>query len=342
MRRFLSNDSLPICPLRTSLRLFAWATLFLLTPLISCRESVGPELARLQQNRGYRLVSVRDNKVFTLSFAEPTIDQSKPFISKGTANTGTVSPDGKRVAFSLCLDPGIVNLDAYRSECSNGFVLAIVDPDGSDLREYRDFANPGPGICWSHDMSKLVLTMNDKRQASDSSDYLQIVDLKSGQTEVISDGSTAFVDSQCWSPDDKQIVYTVNKPLGVQTVRLYEVQAKKSKDLASGGYATWSPDGKWIAFLGCPPSLRGCNYYGIRVSTGEPKFFFKADAETGLSWSPDSRFVAYVSAASFSERTPSGLTREMRRLRVRRLEDTMEYSFADFFDGDIMWFDWVS
>lgn len=229
MRRFLFNGSLQICPLRIGLRLFACATLLLLTPLMSCRESVRPELARLQQNRGYRLVSVRDNKVFTLSFAERTLDQSKPFIAKGTANTGTVSPDGKRVALSLCLDPGIVNLDAYRSECPSGFVLAIVDPDGSDLREYRDFANPGPGICWSHDMSKLVLTMNDGRQALDSSDYLQIVDLKSGRTEVISDGSTAFVDSQCWSPDDKQIVYTVNKPLGVQTVRRYDVKAKKSK-----------------------------------------------------------------------------------------------------------------
>jgi Tol biopolymer transport system component len=98
----------------------------------------------------------------------------------------------------------------------------------------------------------------------DSSDYLQIVDLKSGQTEVIGDGSEAFVDSQCWSPGDKQIVYTVNKPLEVQIARLYDVQTNKSRDLANGGYATWSPDGKWIAFLHCPPSPRGCEYYGIR------------------------------------------------------------------------------
>jgi hypothetical protein len=85
----------------------------------------------------------------------------------------------------------------------------------------------------------------------------------------------------------------------------------------------------------CPPALRGCEYYGIRVSTGERKLFFRADAETALSWSPDSRLVAYVSAARVSEKTPWELTREMRRLRIRRLEDNMEYSFADFFGGDI-------
>jgi hypothetical protein len=194
MCRFVRDGSPQIFNFRTGLRLVACATLFLLVALMSCRVSVRSELARLQNSRGYRLVSVRDNKVFTLSFAERTIDQSKPFITKGTANTGTVSPDGRRVALSLCLDPGIVNLDPHRSECPSGFVLAIVGPDGSGLREYRDFANPGLGICWSHDMSKLVLTMNDTRQGMDSSDYLQFVDLKSGQTEVIGDGSEAFVD----------------------------------------------------------------------------------------------------------------------------------------------------
>jgi hypothetical protein len=65
------------------------------------------------------------------------------------------------------------------------------------------------------------------------------------------------------------------------------------------------------------------------------------DAETGLSWSPDSRFVAYVSAASSSERKPSEQMREIVRLHVRRLENSAEYPCTYFFDADIMWFDWV-
>jgi Tol biopolymer transport system component len=184
--------------------------------------------------------------------------------------------------------------------------------------------------------------MDDRRQDRYASFELQILHLKTGETEVIGDGSEAFVDSQCWSPDDKQVVYKINKPVGVQIVRVYDAQAKTSKDLASGGHATWSPDGSWIAFLNCPPSLRGCKYYGMRTSTNEQKLFFKTDGQTGLSWSPDCRFVAYVNVASPFERTPPEQLREMLRLRVRRLEDNAEYSVADFFDGDIMWFDWTS
>jgi Tol biopolymer transport system component len=186
--------------------------------------------------------------------------------------------------------------------------------------------------------------MDDRRQQHGwATDKLVIFDLNTGQTEVIDGEFDTFAVPQCWSPDDKQIVYTVNKPVGIRILRLYDTRSKKSKDLASGGFGTWSPDGKWIAYLFCPPSLRGCAYYRIRTSTGEQRLFFTADDdETGLSWSPDSRYVAYVSMARLFERTPSEMVREMVRLRVRRLEDNVEYPCADFFDGDSMRFDWVS
>jgi WD40 repeat protein len=341
MFRIKLNGAICSLAARTGFPLAVSFAMFLFVPLVSSRESVRSELVQLQNHHGLRLVSVRDNKVFTVSFADHSMNQSKAFIDKGTAMYGVVSPDGTSVAISLCLDPGITHPTAYRSECPGGIVLAIVRTDGSDLRVYRDFANPGLGVCWSHDMSKLALNMDDKRQGQNAPFDLQILDLKTGATELIDDGAEAFVDSQCWSPDDKQVIYTVNKPLGLQIVRLYDTQGKKSKDLASGGHATWSPDGKWIAFLYCPPSLRGCKYYAIRTSTSKQELLFKTDGETGLSWSPDSRFVAYVNGASAFERTPSQQLREMRRLRVRRLEDNAEDSFADFFDGDIMWFDFV-
>jgi hypothetical protein len=288
---------------------------------------------------GYRLVSVRDNKIFTLSFVDRSLSGSEPFVDKGTVVAGSVSPDGTEVAVSLCLAPGMTHPKPNVSDCPSGFVLAIARIDGSDLRKYPELAAGGIGICWSHDMSKLALNMVDRRLGQYSK--LQILDLKSGLTEVIADGIDAFVDSQCWSSDDKQIVYTVNKPMGIRIVRLYETQTKRSKDIAGGGHPTWSPDGNWIAFLFCPPSLRDCTYFGIRVSTSRQELLFKADGESGLFWSPDSRFVAYISAASSSERNPSEQMREMLRLRVRRLEDNAEYSCTDFFDGDIMWFDWV-
>ncbi len=320
------------------------AAILLAVPLMSSclDESVHTELLRLQNSRGYRLVSVRDDRISTLSFADRTLSKSKMLIDKATVINGTVSPDGTRVAVSFCPAPGFTHPRPNVSECPGGIHMATVRPDGSDLQEHRELRNPGTGFCWSHDMSKLVLSADDTRQSDRAPDSLQILDLKSGATEVVADGPDAFVNSQCWSPDDQQLAYTINQPMGIRTVRLYDAKAKKSRDLADGGLATWSPDGKWIAFLRCPPSLQGCSYHGVQTSTGDEKLFFKADGVTALSWSPDSHFVAYVSGASASERTPAQQEREMVRLRVRRLEDDSEYTCADFFDGDIMWFDWVS
>jgi hypothetical protein len=343
MRGFVRSGPLQDFISRIDSRPIACAAVLLFVPMLasSSSESVHSELTRLQNDSGYRLVSVRDNKIFTLSFLNNSLSGSKPFVDKGTVVGGSVSPDGTKVAVSLCLDPGITHPKPNVSDCPSGFVLAIARIDGSDLRKYPDLAAGGIGFCWSHDMSKLALTMRDRRLGQSSPYNLQILDLETGLTEVIADGTDAFVDSQCWSPDDKQIVYTVNKPMGIRIVRLYDTRTKESKDMAGGGHPTWSPDGNWIAFLFCPPSLRDCVYYRIRLSTSQQDLLFKADGETGLSWSPDPRFVAYVIGASSSERKPSEQMREMLRLRVRRLEDNAEYSCADFFDGDIMWFDWV-
>jgi len=316
--------------------------LSVLVPQVSSEQSVRSELVQLQRRNGLRLVAVRDNKVFTVSYVSRTLIQSKRFIEKGSVETGTVSPDGATIAMSLCLDPGFTHPTPNSTDCPAGFVFATVRPDGSELKEFRDFANPGLAFCWSHDKSKVVLNMEDRRQGRYAPYNLAIVDLESGSTEIVDESRDVFVDPQCWSPDDKRLVYTVNKESAIRIVRLYDTYTKKSRDIASGGHPTWSPDGNWVAFIECPPSLRGCKYYGIETSNNEQKLLFKKDGETGLSWSPDSRFVAYVDGASALEKTPSEQLREMLRLRVRRLDDGAELPVADFFDGDIMWFDWVA
>jgi hypothetical protein len=307
----------------------------------SSKPSLRFELIQLQNQNGLRLVAVRRSKLFTVSYASRNPDQSKPFITKGTADTGTVSPDGTKVAINLCTDPVITDPATDPPAC-RASLFATVRPDGSDLKEYRDLASMGFMFCWSHDMSKVALLMRDRRPNRNSRFSLQIVDLGSGRSEIIDDGLLAFVDPQCFSPDDKRMVYTVNHDGGIRTVRMYDTETEKSREIANGGHGTWSPDGHWIAFLYCPPSLRGCKYYGIETSTNEQKLFFEKDGQTGLSWSPDSRFVAYVDPASLLEGTPLELLRGMLRLRVRRLDDGAEDSFVDFYDGNIMWFDWVA
>lgn len=312
----------------------------LLVPKAISRESVRSELARLQKQNGLALVSVRDNKIYAATFANHSLNEYTPFSDKGTVVSGHFSEDGTKIAVDLCRDPGITYPTPNRTDCPGGFVLATMRSDGSDFHEYPDFANPVYMTCWSHDGSKLALVVQDRRNRA-FVDALQIVDLTTGATQVISDRSDAFVDPQCWSPDDKHVVYTSNNMAGHGAVSIYDVDLMTSRDFSKGTRATWSPDGKWIALMDCPPSLWGCKYYIVRSSGSERKVLFKSESATSLWWSPDSRFVAYVNGAHFFERTPSQQLQEMVRLRVRRLDDNSEASFADFFDGDTMDFQWV-
>ena len=125
--------------------------------------------------------------------------------------------------------------------------------------------------------------------------------------------SRATLTSQCWSPDDKKIVYTSG-----DSVRVYEVGKDKSSAavLAIGEYPTWSPDGNWIAFLDHD------TYYAIRPNGHDrKKLFHHSDVYSPLWWSPDSRIVAYVTLARFA-------LDDVYQLRVRRLEDRSDDSVA--------------
>ncbi len=339
-------------PRRTAMALVACTAVLLLIAFIRSRNTVRSELIQLQRDRGYRLVSVPmfDDRLYTISFADRTMKPSKPFLDQGSSETGDVSPDGTQFAFSHCLPPGFTHPSPDSQDCPGGSILATVRTDGTELKNYQGLVDQGAPICWSHDMSRVVTNLQDRRQG-DSSSFeilLAILELKTGQIEVIDQGPDPFVFPQCWSPDDKQIAYTVNKDGGVQTTRIYDTRSKTSRDVANGGFPTWSPDGNWIAYKFCPPSLSGCAYHRIRTSTGEDKVLFASDSGGALFWSPDSRLVAYASMARLYELRPSeyplafDFKRGVERLRVRRLDDNAETSFVNFEAGTMTWFEWVS
>jgi dipeptidyl aminopeptidase/acylaminoacyl peptidase len=302
-------------------------------------ESVRSELIRLQQRSRWSLMSLNDEKIYSVSFKNHSLNQPTPIPTNGTVMYGGFSPDGSRVAVSLCRG-GLTHPTPYRTDCPGGIVLAIMRPDGTDEYQYDYLSNPG-FVCWSHDSSKIALNVQDRRRDRFAPLALQVFDLRTEATQVITENTDAFVDNQCWSPDDKQVAYTASNMGGHGLVSIYDVRLQTSREFSKGSRATWSPDGNWIALLDCPASLRGCKYYAVR-STGEGRrLLFESESATALWWSPDSRFVAYVNAAIASERTAAQQEREMVRLRVRRLDDNAMDSFNDFFDGNTMDFQWV-
>jgi Tol biopolymer transport system component len=282
----------------------------------STKESVRAELIRLQNQSGLSLISFegagRNGNLYAFAFASRSLSE-KHILKEENVGEGAISSDGTEIAFELRRKTGH---------------LGTIRQDGSDLREYPDLDGPFD-LCWSLDGTALALSVKNLKQGKGATHSLQILNLGSGTTEEVD--AKGSVTSQCWSPDGKQIVYQAD-----DTLRVCDMQEKKSRTLTNGQHATWSPDGSWIAFL------ENDGYYAIRPSGNERKRLKKKDALTALWWSPDFRFVAYVSRNRFFEGSWWPPIEEG-RLRVRRLDDNAEDWEANLYiEGHVPSFQWVT
>ncbi|MGA2846967.1 MAG: hypothetical protein ABSF68_16275, partial [Candidatus Acidiferrales bacterium] len=282
------------------------------------------ELIRSQKEQGLGLASIFRGQAYIVEFSNRSLGLARDFQFKGTLDYGIVSPDGSEIA--------LIN----RATINARYTLQISKPDGSDSRNYPELTSPA-GMCWSNGNAKLALTSNYTDPAGQALSALQIVELGSRKTEAVDD-MNSFTTSQCWSPDGKILVYAKNSVGGKQTVLTYDVQTKQKKELATGARASWIPTTEWITYLDCGVEARDCTYYAIHADgTGKKALFKTFAAVTGLSWSPDGRFGAYVSAGRKSE--PKEVSW---RVRVRRLQDYAEDWVANLADTDPIEFQWTT
>jgi WD40 repeat protein len=264
-------------------------------------ESVLAELVTLEKETGLA-IAFYENELGVISFKKRASYDMGKLVPMGSSG-GTVSPDGAEVAVnSLNWGAG------YRDHTMS---LDIVGTDGSALREHREVR--GGVACWSHDKSKLAMVFVEPPDVK-----LGILDLATKEMQTleprIADRDSRFT-SQCWSPDDKKLVFQANG-----NVQVYEIETSHSRILGAGTEATWSPDGTWIAYR----DEQHSDYYVIHPSgDGREKLFHKGRAVSALYWSPDGRFVAYVHQDFFA------LDVEFYHLMVRRLEDNSETRVAD-------------
>ncbi len=322
--------------LRTTLLFGLCSSILVLSVPALSTESVSAELIRLQKQNALYLISVTANKFNLVDYKSRSLKEGKTFANAGLSNESVLTIDGTEIAFNDCSPPEVTHAIPSGEHCASVWPhLATVHADGTHFRKYPDFVYPD-GMCWSHNKDKLALAVADRRENRSAVNNVYILDLNSGQLQQVA-GFDNWTMTQCWSADDKQFVYMENIVGGIQNVLLYDTEQRKSRFLAKGSRPTWSPDGKWISFL-----VNDDAYYAVQPNGDGKKLLFKAGiGVTDLQWSPDSRFVAYVSARGIFERSLSEQFVELTRLRVRRLDDNSEAWFLNLTNTDPISFQWV-
>ncbi|MFZ0413313.1 MAG: DUF420 domain-containing protein [Candidatus Acidiferrales bacterium] len=274
--------------------------LFVLYTPYSWKQSLGDELVRLEGQYGLTVASFYRG-IDIVSFKNRTVIHGKEPRELGLQ--GTLSRDGLEIAAGF--------------PDQAGDHLGIATWDGTDIRRYPDIPAPADA-CWSFDKSMLVVSVQKfDFGAAPPNSKLEILGLTPEETQEID--VRAHVTTQCWSPDDKEIVYDA-----ADSVRTYDTTRRIWRVIAKGTEPTWSPDGKWIAFLD------DGTYWVIQPSGEVRKILFrKRNAASGLYWSPDSRIVAYtrrVGLLDLLDGVLPLLDADAYRLWVRRLEDNSEES----------------
>jgi WD40-like Beta Propeller Repeat len=258
-------------------------------------EGLREELARLQQQTGLRLIWYEEG-LHTLKFVSRDAPADKSF-GGPTIWNALIRLDAAALALP---SPGPL----YRERPQH---LTITKLNGPVLGEYPEVTQ-AEALCWSHKGSKLVVSA--EIPGTRPVQYrLLVFDLDSKTTQAIGDSS--YTSSECFSPDDKQLVYEAQ-----DGIRLYDVEEGQSRSLPPGHAPTWSPDGQWIAFMD------GKAFYAVSpAGTGKKLLFNTRQGFGPLYWSPDCRFVAYLSEGGSFFESWKYLDVGLIQIRVRRWTD---------------------
>jgi Tol biopolymer transport system component len=137
------------------------------------------------------------------------------------------------------------------------------------------------------------------------------VDVASGKETPLTTNKNGHVDGPEASPDGKYIYYNAN-PTGTMQIWRMKPDGTGSEQLTFDSYNNWfphiSPDGKWMVFISFPPDIDPDSHPALKrvmlrlmplTQVGTPKVIAYLYGGQGTlnapSWSPDSKYIAFVS-----------------------------------------------
>jgi Tol biopolymer transport system component len=189
----------------------------------------------------------------------------------------SISPDGRRIAFSRNTDVGVTSI-----------YVMNVDGTGTTSIVQGLVFNPGP--VWSPDGCQIAFRSNHDGDTGPVA-RISIVNADGTALRQVSPepgpNEFAYDESPTWSPTGTQLAFTRNSVLHVINADGTGLAAVPNEDLALN--PSWSPDGQRIAYAsGDPPGeihLRnpdGSNLARVTVATPGTFDFWPR-------WAPDSR-----------------------------------------------------
>ncbi|HET7436513.1 MAG TPA: S41 family peptidase [Thermoanaerobaculia bacterium] len=186
-----------------------------------------------------------------------------------------VSPDGKKVAF-----------------IARGEVFAASAKDGGDALRVTTTPALESQITWSPD-SKSIVYISDRGGRA----HLYQYDFATEKESALTSGETEE-DTPRFSPDGKRIAFQRNR----KEIAVFDVATKQTRTaattlldrppLGSDRPFAWSPDSKWIAYLGYGPHLFR-NVWVVPAAGGDSRqVSFLANVNSDyVTWSGDGKFI---------------------------------------------------
>ncbi len=167
-------------------------------------------------------------------------------------------------------------------------------------------AKPWPGlpnhpvdsqVSWSPDGKWLALVISEA-----GFPYLYRIHLDGSGLFRLAEAGRVKEDP-AWSPDGNSIVYAAGPRQGDRGLFLLPAGGGKAQDLIPGKgddwAPSWSPDGRFIAFVSNRDGLTNTEIYRLEVASGQVERLTTSPGEDIFpSWSPDGRSIAFLSNRS--------------------------------------------